>query len=99
MVLELPTDLTIRSATELRAALLSALERGEPLKLDARKVNEVDVTGLQLLCAARRSAEARQLRVGFVPQGRSEALVQVIAAAGLGRGDRERWLLEEETHG
>jgi ABC-type transporter Mla MlaB component len=102
MVLELPTALTIPHAAELKAALLSALEpleRGQSLELDARMVNEVDVTGLQLLCAVRLSAVARQLRLRFVPKGRSEPLLQAISAAGLGRGDRERWLLEEANDG
>ncbi len=98
MVLELPPELTITRATELRALLLSALDRGEPLELNAARVTDVDAAGLQVLCAARRAALARNLGLTFVPGGRSGVLRQTLVAAGLGQQGEERWLLEEPSH-
>ncbi len=95
MTLELPTELTIARAAELKALLLSALERGEELALSGRTVIEVDAAGLQILCAARRSALARNVRLAFVTRAQSAVLSQAISAAGLGIGEDERWLVEE----
>lgn len=95
MTLELPKELTVARAAELKALLLSAFERGEGLELNAGAVSEVDVAGLQVLCAARSSAVARNLELAFSPGPRSAALAKTIAAAGFGSGEDERWLVEE----
>lgn len=95
MTLELPEELTIARAAELKAQLLSAMEGGEALELSARAVSEVDVAGLQLLCAVRRTALARRSTVAFSAGSRSAALVLAVAAAGFGSGDDDRWLVEE----
>jgi len=95
MTLELPEELTIARAVELKAQLLSAMEGGEALELSGRAVSEVDVAGLQLLCAARRTALARGSMVAFAAGSRSAALVLAVAAAGFGSGEDDRWLVEE----
>lgn len=95
MITPLPQQLTIAGAEELKAALMAALAAGEPVELDGRAVQEVDVAGLQVLCAARRSATAHGLVLAFAPGARSEALDQAIALAGLHHHPREAWLTGE----
>ena len=102
MTVELPEELTVARAAELRALLLGVLERGEALELDASAVAEADVAGLQVLFAARRSALARGLELTFSQRGRSEVVARVAAAAGLGRGGRssdDAWLVEGPDRG
>jgi anti-anti-sigma regulatory factor len=98
MIVELPKELTIAGAAELKALLLSALDGEGPLELDARAVAEVDVAGLQLLCAASRSARGRGRSVGLAPGPRSPALTQAVATAGFGHGEDDRWLAGEADH-
>jgi anti-anti-sigma regulatory factor len=95
MIATLPPELTIAGADALKAALLDALARGEPVELDGRAVQEVDAAGLQVLCAARRSAAARGVPLAFQRDGRSPALVQAVELAGLAHHAREAWLLQE----
>ena len=79
--LRLQGDLVIESAVELQALLQEALRSGEPTQLDLEGVTQVDVTGLQLLTAVERAAEARGLawvRSGAVP----ESLRQAVEDAG-----------------
>lgn len=87
MVVKLPQELTIARAAELKASLLSALASSEPVELDGREVAEVDVSGLQILFAAGRSARARGLTLTFVAAGRSAALEDAIQLAGLAHRD------------
>ncbi len=95
MITTLPAALTITEAEALKAALLAALGAGAPIELDGRAVEEVDAAGLQVLCAARRSAEARGVRLGFARGGRSEVLAEAIVLAGLSHHGRGAWLLQE----
>jgi anti-anti-sigma regulatory factor len=97
MVVLLPESLIISQAAELKSLLLSALESGEPVELDGRMVKEVDLAGLQVLCAARRSAGARGIPLAFLAGGRSAALVDAIELAGLGHTAGEAWLGEVEA--
>lgn len=96
MVVPLPENLIVAQAAALKALLLAALEEGQPVELDGRNVNEVDAAGLQVLCAARRSALARRTSLTFVRGGRSAALVGAIELAGLGITAGEGWLRERE---
>jgi len=96
MQIELPGALTIEAADQVRSALLAALEHGEDVLLQGGGVAEVDVAGLQLLCAAARAASARGRRIGFA--ARSDALVRAVADAGFGRRAEDRWLVEEADH-
>ena len=102
MTVELPEELTVARAAELRTLLLAALDCGEALELDATAVAEVDVAGLQVLCAARRSARARDLELTFSRPEGSGVVARGAAAAGLGRGGRgcdDAWLVEDPDHG
>ena len=98
MIVTLPADLTISQAPQLRAALLTALQAGEAVELDARAVATADVAGLQLLVAAAKSAAAQPVALGFLAQGRSEALDRAAAQAGLGDGVSSS-LWPEAPHG
>ncbi len=99
MIVEMPAELTVARAVELRALLLSALDRGEALELRGDAVVDVDVAGLQVLCAAQRSARARNLELTLSRQARSAALSRAITTAGFGHADDDRWLIEEQDHG
>ncbi|MBE0617212.1 MAG: STAS domain-containing protein, partial [Proteobacteria bacterium] len=46
--------LTVQAAPGIKDWLLAALADGGPARLDLGSVEEVDLTGLQLLCAAHR---------------------------------------------
>ena len=80
MTIRLPSTLGVVQVAEYRAELLSALEAGGDLELDARGVEEIDVAGLQLLEAAHRSAIGRGLRLSFTEGGRGaiEAVAKVV---------------------
>lgn len=56
---------TISGAREFREALLASLEAAAEVEVDVSGVTGIDLTGLQLLCAAHQSAarEGRKLHV------------------------------------
>jgi anti-anti-sigma regulatory factor len=83
MTLELPEELTIAEVQSLCERLRTALEGGGPVVLDAGGVAEVDAAGLQVLCAARRSAAALGVRLTLRGRGRGEALAHALEIAGL----------------
>jgi anti-anti-sigma regulatory factor len=49
-------EMTIQNAEEIRNVLLEAFSDGEGVCLEMGKVTEVDLAGLQLLCAAHRTS-------------------------------------------
>ena len=55
-ILKVSGGLTISDAGGLRQALLAALEAGSELQVDLTEMTGIDLTGLQLLCAAHQSA-------------------------------------------
>lgn len=67
-------------AVELKAALLGGLASGMILQLDLTRVEAVDITTLQLLCAA--DAEATRVGASIVPL-LSEAVHAAARNAGL----------------
>ncbi|MGA8530543.1 MAG: STAS domain-containing protein [Acidobacteriaceae bacterium] len=74
--LRLGGDLAIDSAADLQAQLLEALASGEPTQVELEAITEVDVTGLQLLTAAERAAQARGvawIRDGAMPESLRQA--------------------------
>ena len=75
--LRLGGELTVDSAAELQARLGEAVAMAEPVEVNLEAVTQVDVTGLQLLTAAERAAEARGVpwrRSGAVPEGLRRAV-------------------------
>ena len=54
-VLKLEGRCTIEQANDLKALLIETLESGNGLMLDVERVSEIDITCLQLFCAAHRA--------------------------------------------
>jgi len=80
-IVELEGDIDIRCAAELKQTLLEALECGTSVQVGLEKTSEVDITTLQLLCAAQQEAKKRRLSfsAGIVP----ECVCAAIRDAGL----------------
>ncbi len=73
--------MTIEHAGEIRAALLEAFSRGDGVRLDLDGVSEVDLTGLQLICAAHISSIKRKMSFS-VSTTASEPLISFVQNAG-----------------
>lgn len=72
---------TIENVVQIREALLAALGRSDCLDLDFRLMTEIDLAGLQLLCAAHQSVVASGKRL--VLRGRdTERFHNIIRNAG-----------------
>ncbi len=57
--------MTISSAQELKAELLEALALANHVRVDVDNVTEIDITAMQLLCAAHRTAIGSQKCFGI----------------------------------
>jgi anti-anti-sigma factor len=55
-VIRLEGEVTIATAPELKSLLTEALGSAKELRIDLERANEMDITALQLLCAAEREA-------------------------------------------
>jgi len=76
--LVLDGELTIYRAAELRETLIAALAgvgEGAALELDLTEVSELDSAGVQLLMAAKKSAQAAQRDLRLV--GHSPAVLEI----------------------
>lgn len=49
-------DLTVQHAAEFRACLLDALDRAQSVRVELGAIEDMDLTGLQLLCSAHKTA-------------------------------------------
>lgn len=67
-VVQVAGKATVRSAEQLKAALVEAIAGGREVVLDLSGVTEIDAAFLQLFCAARKSAAAadKLFRLGGV---------------------------------
>lgn len=79
-VLAAEGELTIQRAGELRTALINSLESVSHVMLDFRKVTEVDLTCLQLLCSAHLTSKRAKKRLTIV--GSSGPFKQAMVDAG-----------------
>lgn len=79
--LRLDGELTVHTAADRRAQVLSALDAGGAIGLDLSGVTEADTAGVQLLLVLRREADlqGRTLEV----TGAATALRELLAVAGL----------------
>lgn len=69
--LALSGGLTIQRAQELKTVLVNASEQAQHLSLNLEQVSEVDLSGLQLLCALHRQLQGtgKQLTItGRIPE-------------------------------
>ena len=69
-------------AGELRAALLTALTAGGELRISLGGATDLDVTAMQLLWAARRMADASEVRFAFEGPAQ-ERVTAALALAGM----------------
>jgi hypothetical protein len=96
--------LTLANAGEVADALRAALAGDGKVTLDATAVGEVDLAGLQLICAAHRTAarDGRELEIVAGTGGaRCAAVAAAVSALGFGRdlGCGERCLCREAARG
>jgi hypothetical protein len=103
--------LTLATVADVKVALSAALAGDGPVEIDARDLDDIDVAGLQLLCAAHRGA-SRQKRALTVtgagapgaPGGlaaRLPVVARAISDLGFGRdaGCVDGCLCKEATRG
>jgi anti-anti-sigma regulatory factor len=93
--------LTLASAGAVKEALQAALAGQGPINLDASAVDEVDLAGLQLICATHRVAARDGRELDLAGGARCAALVAAVGALGFGRdvGCGDRCLCREVAHG
>jgi hypothetical protein len=95
---------TIRNAEDTRDLLMEALKRPSPIRLNCSAVDEADLSFLQLLLSARKSAEAAGKALTLSHSASASFLAAVsragfaTAADGLG-GKNSYWLIKEDGHG
>lgn len=64
-VLLLEAELTVPHAADLRTALIKALLDADAISIAMKNVKDIDLSCLQLLCSAHRSAVRLKKRVAF----------------------------------
>lgn len=74
-------ELTIFTAAEQKAALLSFLAKGDDLELNLANVSELDTAGLQLLILLKREAAQSSKRLRFVMH--SSAVIETLELSNL----------------
>jgi anti-anti-sigma factor len=75
---------TIAAAAQFKQALQEALEAGPALELDLSGLTQIDLSGLQLLCATHRSAEQAGKQFHIINKG-NEVFRNSVADAGFNR--------------
>ncbi len=83
-ILKLRGDWTIERAGELKPALLEALANSEHIVIDMGELSGLDLSTMQLLCAAHRKSIRLDKQFGFSEQ-RPETLKRMVREAGLVR--------------
>ena len=80
--LVLSGSLSLRSASDIRKQLLVALDEADTVKLLLQDVEDVDLSLVQIICAAHRSAVSNN-KVLLLQDKLPDAFVQIIEDAGL----------------
>jgi len=80
--LALEGELTIGRAGELRTALINALDKVTHLQLNFEKVTDIDLSCLQLICSAHKTAAGMKKRLTVT--GNSETFKKAMEDAGYG---------------
>lgn len=92
---QLQGSLTLRDAKQMQGLLLEAISASREVQIDVRDVSEIDVSIIQLIISARKSAEQRGRKLVLVT-GPDGAFRAVLARAGfLGDGGARRHADEE----
>lgn len=95
--------LTLPSITEIRDALLRTVQNADDIVIDLREVAELDVSGLQVICAAHKSAIRLGKRLALAAP--RTTVMEIAGRAGYARqsscisGADGRCLWEEAEHG
>ncbi len=79
--LDIKGEMTIYTAAEQKAQLLSFIETGHALEINLAQVNEIDTAGTQLLILAKQEAARAQKNLRFVMH--SNAVLDVLELANL----------------
>jgi anti-anti-sigma factor len=79
-VVRVEGELSLRTASQLRDALMEARVAGRKTILDSSRLKDVDLTGLQLICSAHRSYQNAGAK--FELASKPEILLEVSKAAG-----------------
>ena len=77
--LHLSGQIDIGHAKSIKDSLLSALKEGKSLEINLEKIEGVDLSGLQLLCAAGKTAKAIKKKLTLnkkIPQCFTNALLE-----------------------
>lgn len=82
--LALEQGLTIAQGGQLKEALLLGLDEADRVVIDIGAVSDVDISGLQLLCAAHRFAVAHGKELLLT--GAGDRILELVRAAGFVRG-------------
>ena len=80
--LRIEGELTIYQAAELKPLLAAALQQGDVLEIDLSAIGEIDTAGIQLLIAAKKSAQAAGKQLRLVAH--SDAVVEAFELLDLG---------------
>ncbi len=94
---------TLRNAEETRSLLMEALQRPSPIGLDCSAVAEADLSFVQLLLSARKSAEAAGKTL-TLSHPASAPLLKAASKAGFATkpspiAENAIWLTKEDGHG
>jgi len=81
---KLAGSMTIAQASELRDVLSGALQEARLLRLDLTGITEIDLTGLQLLGATHRSAQAGGKEIN-ISHGGNQVYLDTLSGAGFKR--------------
>jgi len=77
--LHLAGQIHISQANSIKEALLGALKKSKSLEINLEKIEGIDLAGLQLLCAAGKTAEAAKKKLTLnknIPQCFTSALLE-----------------------
>jgi anti-anti-sigma factor len=79
--LTLAGELTVANVVRIREEILQAFNEAEQVMIDLAKVTDIDVAGLQLLCASQRFARDKRKKMVLVTGGNVH-FNEIIAEAG-----------------
>jgi len=80
-IITLQGDVNILQAGELKGLLLKAIGRGKSIQVDMSALDELDVTAIQLMCAAKKQADNGKFGFNIAPL--SESAKSLIGYSGM----------------
>lgn len=89
-------EMTIYTAAEMKAQLMSELERNAELELDLSQVSEIDTAGLQLLILAKNECQSRNGALRLVSH--SPAVLSVLDMCHMTQFFGDPVVISSKTH-